>query len=81
MLKFCCVNFIIFRCENLSDGQRCLLVKCATMTMYDIPSVEKNGQTLGSLMFSESFLDSVLRVKGEGQYFIAFNSCQMLENN
>ena len=55
------------RFESVRDGERTLLVKCATMTMYDIPSCEKSGQTVGSLIFSESFLDSVLRVKHEGK--------------
>ena len=55
-----------YRYGALSEGQRCLLVKCATMVMYDIPSSEKIGRTAGSLVFSESFLDSVLRVKDEG---------------
>ena len=36
--------------------------------MYDIPSSEKIGRTAGSLVFSESFLDSVLRVKDEGKF-------------
>ena len=60
------MELIIYRCEAISEGQRCLLVKCATMAMYDIPSSERIGQLAGSLVFSESFLDSVLRVKGEG---------------
>ena len=51
----------------MREGERTLLVKCATMTMYDIQSCEKSGQTVGSLVFSESFLDSILRVKQEGK--------------
>ncbi|XP_060551102.1 dynein axonemal assembly factor 9-like, partial [Ruditapes philippinarum] len=38
------------------------MVKCASITLYDIPSKEKPGSILGSLVFSETFLDSEIKV-------------------
>ena len=41
--------------------------KLAGLTVYDVPSVEHDGQTLGSVSFSESFLDSTVSVIRPGK--------------
>ncbi|XP_053407607.1 dynein axonemal assembly factor 9-like isoform X1 [Mercenaria mercenaria] len=48
--------------HSLTEGTRNLMVKCASFTLYDIPSYEKSGTVLGSLVFSETFLDSEIKV-------------------
>ncbi|KAL4231525.1 hypothetical protein ACF0H5_009106 [Mactra antiquata] len=48
---------------KLEEGDRSLLMKCASITLFDIPSYEKPGTILGSLVFSESFMDSEIKVK------------------
>ncbi|KAL3863388.1 hypothetical protein ACJMK2_005145, partial [Sinanodonta woodiana] len=54
--------------HKVDEGKRSLLIKTAMMTVYDIPSSERMGSKLGSLMFSESFQDSVLKVQtADGQ--------------
>ncbi|KAK3595301.1 hypothetical protein CHS0354_004450 [Potamilus streckersoni] len=55
-------------CHKVDEGKRSLLIKTAMMTVYDIPSSERMASKLGSLMFSESFQDSVLKVQtADGQ--------------
>ncbi|XP_064631555.1 dynein axonemal assembly factor 9-like [Lineus longissimus] len=46
----------------LKDGERVPMVKSATISIYDVPSTEHSGQTLGSIMFAESFLESNIQV-------------------
>ncbi|XP_048249215.1 dynein axonemal assembly factor 9-like isoform X1 [Haliotis rufescens] len=54
------------RPSSLRDGSQSLLVKVATMTLYDVPSCHGKGH-LSSLVFAESFLDSVIPVSDPGQ--------------
>ncbi|XP_046565928.1 dynein axonemal assembly factor 9-like [Haliotis rubra] len=54
------------RPSSLRDGCHSLLVKVATMTLYDIPSCHGKGH-LNSLVFAESFLDSAIPVTEPGQ--------------
>ncbi|XP_071485404.1 dynein axonemal assembly factor 9-like [Diadema antillarum] len=64
---------IDFKLESLSyDGQskaltdqKHSLVKLASLTVYDIPSVEHPGSWVGSVVFAESFIESGVRVQNE----------------
>ncbi|XP_070539878.1 dynein axonemal assembly factor 9-like [Ptychodera flava] len=47
---------------TLQEGQPCPLVKVAQLSIFDVPSLEHKGKTLGSLTFSETFLESNLQV-------------------
>ncbi|KAL3863387.1 hypothetical protein ACJMK2_005144 [Sinanodonta woodiana] len=62
------LKYLQSRYHKVDEGKRSLLIKTAMMTVYDIPSSERMGSKLGSLMFSESFQDSVLKVQtADGQ--------------
>ena len=58
-----------FRRVELTEGRVSPHVKLAELTVYDVPSVEHDGQTLGSVSFSESFLDSTVSVIRPGEGF------------
>lgn len=49
---------------GLVEGQRSLLVKNACICLHDIPSLEKPSSEIGSIIFSESFLDSQIKIQG-----------------
>ena len=40
----------------------------ACLYLYDVPSVEHPGRTLGSVVFGESFLDSAVRTLVPGKW-------------
>ncbi|XP_013383021.1 uncharacterized protein C20orf194-like [Lingula anatina] len=46
----------------LKEGESSPLIKLATVYIYNIPSIEHNGQTLGSVGFAEAFLESTIPV-------------------
>ncbi|KAM9477263.1 dynein axonemal assembly factor 9 [Clarias gariepinus] len=46
----------------LSDEHSRFLVKTASMVVYDIPDLQREGEDLGSVVFSESFLESSIYV-------------------
>ena len=50
----------------MEEGSRSLFLKSASICLYDIPSLLIPGKTLGSLVFSEIFQDSVISVQREG---------------
>ena len=58
---------MFFRRVELTEGRPSPHVKLAGLTVYDVPSVEYDGQTLGSVSFSESFLDSTVSVLRPGK--------------
>lgn len=41
------------------------------MTVRDIPDLQRGGQGLGSVVFSESFLESSVNVQQKGKILIA----------
>ena len=47
----------------LEEGVSTALVKTISMTVYDIPSVEFPGQTMGSVSYGESFLESTVQIQ------------------
>ncbi|XP_076831783.1 dynein axonemal assembly factor 9 isoform X2 [Brachyhypopomus gauderio] len=47
----------------LSDEQSRFLVKTASMVVYDIPDLQWGGEDLGSVVFSESFLESSIYIQ------------------
>ncbi|WAR21358.1 CT194-like protein [Mya arenaria] len=47
---------------TLAEGKKSLLVKTTSLTISDIPSPDTPGTLLGSLVFSETFLDSQIQV-------------------
>ncbi|XP_062577827.1 dynein axonemal assembly factor 9-like [Saccostrea cucullata] len=49
----------------VEEGSRSLLLKSASVCLYDVPSTLIPGKTLGSLVFSEVFQDSVISVQKE----------------
>ncbi|XP_060073283.1 dynein axonemal assembly factor 9-like [Ylistrum balloti] len=49
----------------VEDGQRSLKTKTVKLVLFDIPSVAHPGKVVGSLAYSEVFLDSVIRVQKE----------------
>ena len=65
---------IVMHCENsrvhlsyfsivpLTEGERILLVKAVSLTVYDIASTQSKSKSLGSVSFAESFLDSTIQV-------------------
>ncbi|XP_077992587.1 dynein axonemal assembly factor 9-like [Glandiceps talaboti] len=46
----------------LKEGQSLPFIKVAQLSVYDIPSYEYSGKTLGSIVFSETFQESRLKV-------------------
>ncbi|CAH1782475.1 unnamed protein product [Owenia fusiformis] len=50
------------RSVSITDNESLKMVKYACLTLYDVPSVEHKGDTLGSLVFGESFLESSIQV-------------------
>ncbi|XP_064603150.1 dynein axonemal assembly factor 9-like isoform X2 [Liolophura sinensis] len=48
--------------KPMTEGVACPLVKTVTLTVYDVPSGDSPGKTLGSVLFAESFLDSTIKV-------------------
>jgi hypothetical protein len=67
IINFKIIEISLFSSNSLTDGSRNLMVKCASITLYDIPSKEKPGSILGSLVFSETFLDSEIKVATTGK--------------
>ncbi|XP_061194879.1 dynein axonemal assembly factor 9-like isoform X1 [Saccostrea echinata] len=53
------------RSQPVEEGSRSLLLKSAGVCLYDVPSTLIPGKTLGSLVFSEIFQDSVISVQKE----------------
>ncbi|GAA6069057.1 uncharacterized protein C20orf194 homolog, partial [Tachysurus ichikawai] len=47
----------------LSDEHSRFLVKTASMVVYDIPDLQRGGGDLGSVVFSESFLESSIYIQ------------------
>ena len=64
-------NHII--CLNRAELEPCdtstLRVKFVTVTAFDIPSCCKQ-LLLGSVSFAESFVDSAVRVKHDGEFLL-----------
>ncbi|XP_062325507.1 uncharacterized protein C20orf194 homolog [Osmerus eperlanus] len=58
----------------LSDGESRFLIKTASMTVYDIPDLQCCGGNLGSVVFSESFLDSRINIQ-EKDGSVCSDSC------
>ncbi|KAK2852798.1 hypothetical protein Q7C36_007999 [Tachysurus vachellii] len=58
----------------LSDEHSRFLVKTASMAVYDIPDLQQGGGDLGSVVFSESFLESSIYIQ-QGDGALASNSC------
>ncbi|KAH3707987.1 hypothetical protein DPMN_067426, partial [Dreissena polymorpha] len=57
-----CATDMNCRQQPLLEGERSLLVKMASIVISDVHSVSQPGHILGSLVFSESFVDSEIRV-------------------
>ncbi|KAM7376359.1 hypothetical protein PAMP_006100 [Pampus punctatissimus] len=47
----------------LSDEERRYVIKTASMTVHDIPDLQWDGGDLGSVVFSESFLESTINIQ------------------
>ncbi|KAG9343991.1 hypothetical protein JZ751_012467, partial [Albula glossodonta] len=67
------ISFIIQAVNNegriipLDDEESRFLVKTASMTVHDIPDLQSGRGDLGSIMFSESFLDSTVYIQEQGE--------------
>ena len=57
--------------RNPKRGQFVPFLKHASVTVYDVPSVSTRGKTLGSVCYSDSFVDSSLAVSDAGLYLFA----------
>jgi len=64
-----CVNV-----RNLKAGQFVPFLKHASVTVYDIPSMSTDGNTLGSVCYSDSFVDSFVIVSDSGLYLSALTN-------
>ncbi|XP_048745720.2 dynein axonemal assembly factor 9-like [Ostrea edulis] len=53
------------RNQSVEEGSRSLMLKSASICLYDVPSTLIPSKTLGSLVFSEIFQDSVISVQRE----------------
>uniref|UniRef100_A0A3Q3IIW6 Uncharacterized protein n=1 Tax=Monopterus albus TaxID=43700 RepID=A0A3Q3IIW6_MONAL len=51
------------RIISLTDEGSRYVVKTASMTVHDIPDLQHNGGDLGSVVFSESFLESSINIQ------------------
>ena len=52
--------------RNLKAGEYVPFLKHASAAVYDIPSISTRGKTLGSVCYSDSFIDSSLTVSEPG---------------
>ncbi|KAI1887390.1 hypothetical protein AGOR_G00189810 [Albula goreensis] len=74
------ISFIIQAVNNegriipLDDEESRFLVKTASMTVHDIPDLQSGRGDLGSIMFSESFLDSTVYIQ-EQDGSVSSDSC------
>ena len=57
--------------RNPKRGQFVPFLKHASVTVYDVPSVSTRGKTLGSVCYSDGFVDSSLTVSDSGLYLFA----------
>uniref|UniRef100_A0A3B4TB41 Dynein axonemal assembly factor 9 n=1 Tax=Seriola dumerili TaxID=41447 RepID=A0A3B4TB41_SERDU len=55
--------FFIFRIIPLTDEESRYVVKTASMTVHDIPDLQWDRGDLGSVVFSESFLESSINIQ------------------
>ncbi|KAJ7988838.1 hypothetical protein DPEC_G00313340 [Dallia pectoralis] len=58
----------------LSKDERCFMVKTASMSVYDIPDLLLGRGDLGSVVFSESFLESSINIQ-QKDGSVTSNSC------
>uniref|UniRef100_A0A8B9KVZ3 Si:ch211-194c3.5 n=1 Tax=Astyanax mexicanus TaxID=7994 RepID=A0A8B9KVZ3_ASTMX len=58
----------------LSDERSRFLIKTASMVVYDIPDLQWGGSNLGSVVFSESFLESSIYIQNRGET-LSTDSC------
>jgi len=72
---------VCFRClcacayvhiRNLKPGQCVPFLKHASAAVYDIPSISTHGMMLGSVCYSDSFIDSSLTVSDPGLHTYTF---------
>ncbi len=45
---------------GLEEGHSIPYMKCATLTVYDIPSMEHPGSSVGSVSFADTFMESTI---------------------
>ncbi|XP_038046768.1 uncharacterized protein C20orf194-like [Patiria miniata] len=65
----------------LQEGKPSPLVKMASLRLADIGSLEHSGNSLGSVMFSESFLDSRITVSHPGLSPTIDSQCLILTSH
>ena len=58
--------FLFDRPCTIPDGDKLLRIKTASISLMDIPSYSNSSKTLGSLVFSDVFIDSVIQVQNKG---------------
>jgi len=58
--------FLFDRPCTIPDGDKLLRIKTASISLMDIPSYSNSSKTLGSLVFSDAFIDSVIQVQNKG---------------
>ncbi|XP_022080839.1 LOW QUALITY PROTEIN: uncharacterized protein C20orf194-like [Acanthaster planci] len=66
---------------SLEESKPSPLVKMASLRLTDIVSLEHHGSSLGSLLFSESFLDSRIAVSHSGQRPTIDSQCLILTSH
>uniref|UniRef100_A0A8C2ZLR5 Dynein axonemal assembly factor 9 n=1 Tax=Cyclopterus lumpus TaxID=8103 RepID=A0A8C2ZLR5_CYCLU len=64
-----CFHFV-FRIIPLTDKDSRYVVKTASMNVHDIPDLQWDGGDLGSVVFSESFLESSINIQQKGSILI-----------
>uniref|UniRef100_A0A3Q1AJ85 Uncharacterized protein n=1 Tax=Amphiprion ocellaris TaxID=80972 RepID=A0A3Q1AJ85_AMPOC len=57
------LSFLIFRIIPLTDGDSRYVVKTASLIVHDIPDLQWDRGNLGSVVFSESFLESSINIQ------------------
>uniref|UniRef100_A0A7N6BTG9 Uncharacterized protein n=1 Tax=Anabas testudineus TaxID=64144 RepID=A0A7N6BTG9_ANATE len=64
----------------LTDEESRYVVKTASMTVHDIPDLQWEGENLGSVVFSESFLESSINIQQKGTKTITLRIFRMEED-
>ncbi|XP_067335248.1 uncharacterized protein C20orf194 homolog isoform X1 [Channa argus] len=64
----------------LSDKESRYVVKTASMTVHDIPDLQRDGGDLGSVVFSESFLESSINIQ-QKDGSVSSDSCYTILTN
>uniref|UniRef100_A0ABM0M9L4 Uncharacterized protein C20orf194-like n=1 Tax=Saccoglossus kowalevskii TaxID=10224 RepID=A0ABM0M9L4_SACKO len=63
---------------SLTEGQRSPFLKIAQLSLFNIPSIEHKNETMGSVLFTETFMDSNLQVLNQDGTSSVDHQCLVL---